>query len=193
LTKIGARLYDLDGNRDLYKGIFKHSQFFHLGGHAVLTPTLKAMKVNRRDFSFLDASALSRGKRGRLLNPYYTDDFDEFGIRGYPLVSFSSREAITLSTDLNFPISAIFRGWGTNPLFFDQLSMQLFAEDTYRPSASSKFQHLTSAGAGLRLGVNALLYIPFTLGADYHYGFNKDAFGQGEFFISITAASTLPF
>lgn len=193
LTSIGLRRYDLEGGRDLYKGIFKHAQYFHLGGHAVLIPTLKAMKVNRRDSSFLDASALSRGKRGRLLNPSYTDDFDEFGIRGYPLVTFTSREAITLSTDLKFPIAAIFRGWGTNPLFFEQLSMQLFAEDTYRPSASSKFQHLPSAGAGLRLGVNALLYIPFTLGADYHYGFNKDAFGQGEFFISITAASTLPF
>lgn len=192
VTLFGVRRYDL-GQQDIFKGIFKHTQYFNLGGHFVLTPTLKAMKVSRRDFSFLSASALSRGKRSRIINPLYSDDFDEFGIRGYPLLSISSREAITLATDLKFPVSQIFRGFGTNPLFLEQLSMNLFVEDTYRPSALPRYQHLPSAGAGLKLGVTALLYVPFSLGVDYHYGFNKDIQGQGEVFFSVTAASLLPF
>lgn len=192
-TLFGVRRYDLGEPEDIYKGIFKHSQYFNLGGHAVLTPTLKAMKVNRRDFSFLTASALTRGKRSRVINPLYSDDFDEFGVRGYPLISISSLEALSLSTDLKFPVSQIFRGFGTNPLFLDQMAMNLFIEDTYRPSALPRFQHLPAVGAGLKLGVTALLYLPFSLGVDYHYGFNENLNGQGEVFFSVTAASLLPF
>ena len=191
-TQAGVRQYDL-GARDVYKGIFRHTQYFHLGRHTVLFPTLRAMKVSRRDPLYFDASAINRGKRDRIIEPLYSDSFDEFGIRGYPDTTFSTREAVTLSTDLRFPLSQIFRGWGTNPIFLNQLAMQIFAEDTYRPSAAPRFQHLPSAGAGLRLGFDALLILPLTLGVDYHYGFNKDAFGQGEVFVSLTASSLFPF
>ena len=192
-TQLGVRRYDLGQSGDIYKGIFRHVQYFDLGKHAVLFPTLKAMKVNRRDFSYLDASALNRGKQNQILEPLYSDSFDEFGIRGYPNTIISSREAITLSADLKFPLWAIYRGWGTNPIALDQLSMQIFAEDTYRPSAAPRYQHLPSAGAGLRLGVDALLVLPLTLGVDYHYGFNENLNGQGEVFFSVTASNFLPF
>lgn len=191
-TQLGARRYDL-GARDIYKGIFRHTQYIDLGKHTVLFPSLRAMKVSRRDNTYLDAAALNRGKRNRVFEPLYSDSFDEFGIRGYPDVTVYSDEAITLSTDLKFPLAQVFRGWGTNPIFLNQISMQIFAEDTYRPNAAPRFQHLPSAGAGLRFGVDALLFIPLTLGVDYHYGFNKDAYGQGELFASITASSLLPF
>lgn len=191
-TQLGARRYDL-GAREIYKGIFRHTHYFDLGNHAVLFPSLRAMKVSHRDPSYLEAAALNRGKRSRVFDPLYSDSFDEFGIRGYPDVTVYSNEALTLSTDLKFPLAQVFRGWGTNPIFLNQISMQLFAEDTYRPSAAPRFQHLPSAGAGLRFGVDALLFIPLTLGVDYHYGFNKDAYGQGELFASITASSLLPF
>jgi len=191
-TQLGARRYDL-GQSEIYKAIFRHTQYFDLGRHTVLFPSVRAMKVSHRDFSYLDASALNRGKRSRIFEPLYSDNFDEFGIRGYPNTLFSSTEAVTVSTDLKFPVAAIFRGWGTNPIFLDQLAMQIFAEDTYRPESSPRYQHLPSAGAGLQLGVNALLVLPLTLGVDYHYGFNKDAFGQGEVFVSITATNLLPF
>jgi hypothetical protein len=191
-TQLGVRRYDL-GERDIYKGIFRHTQYFDLGKHAVLFPSVRAMKVSHRDFSYLDASALNRGKRKQVFEPLYSDSFDEFGIRGYPDVAISSTEAVTFSTDLRFPLAQIFRGWGTNPIFVNQLAMQLFAEDTYRPSASSRFKNLPSVGAGLRLGLDALLILPLNLGVDYHYGFNKDAYGQGEVFFSITASSLLPF
>ncbi|MBC7385441.1 MAG: PD40 domain-containing protein [Cryobacterium sp.] len=193
-TILGVRQYDLGANaKEIYKGIFKHTQYFQLGGHTVLFPTIKAMKVNYRDFSYLEASSLSRGRRNRMINSLYSDQYDEFGIRGYPSVSFSSREAVTLSTDLRFPISQIFRGWGTNPFFLNQLYMQVFAEDTYRPNSIPKFQHLPSAGAGLRLNVDALLYVPLTFGVDYQKGFNTNAFGEGEVFFSVTTSSVLPF
>ncbi len=191
-TQLGVRRYDL-GERQIYKGIFRHTQYFDLGNHAVLFPSVRAMKVSHRDFSYLDASALSRGKRNRIFEPLFSDSFDEFGIRGYPNTSISSTEAVTVSTDLRFPLAQIFRGWGTNPVGLSQLAMQFFAEDTYRPEASNKFQHLPSAGVGLRLGVDALYLLPLNLGVDYHYGFNKDAFGEGEIFFSVTASSLLPF
>jgi hypothetical protein len=191
-TQLGVRRYDL-GEREIYKGIFRHTHYFDLGKHTVLFPSFRAMKVSHRDFSYLEASALNRGKRDQILDPLYSDSFDEFGIRGYPGMTISSTEAYTLSTDLRFPIAQIFRGWGTNPIFLDQLAMQVFAEDTYRPDASSRYQHLPSAGAGLRLGVDALLVLPLNLGVDYHYGFNKDAGGEGEVFFSVTASNLLPF
>jgi hypothetical protein len=191
LYQLGARRYDL-GSTDIYKGIFSHKQYLNLGAHTVLIPSLRAMKVSKRDLSYLEASALNQGKQDRVLNPLYSDSFDEFGIRGYPLTTISSLEAVTLGMDLKFPVAEIFRAWGTNPISFDQLSMQLFAEDTYRPSALPRYQHFASAGAGLRLGVNALLYIPLTLGLDYHYGFNE-TYGSGEVFFSVTTGSLLPF
>jgi hypothetical protein len=191
-TLLGVRAYDV-GERDIYKAIFKHTRYFNLGNHMVLFPSLKAMKVNRRDFSFFDATSVSRGKRSRLLNPLYGDDFDEFGIRGYPSLTVSSREVVTLSADLRIPVSQIFRGWGTNPLFLKQFYLQLFAEDTYRPSAISTARHLPAAGAGLRLGIDAFLHVPLTLGVDYQRGFNKDTFGQGEVFFSVMSSSLLPF
>ena len=40
VTLAGVRRYDLDrGSEDVYKGIFKHTQYLHLGGHTVLAPT----------------------------------------------------------------------------------------------------------------------------------------------------------
>ncbi len=191
-TTIGTRRYDL-GAVDIYKGIFKHTQYLHLGNHTVFFPTLKAAKVNRRDFSFLDASALSRGRRDRITNPLFSDHFDEFGIRGYPQLTVSSRESITLSADIRFQLMQISRGWGTNPLFFNQLSLQLFAEDTYRPAANPAFQHLPSAGAGLKLDIQAFLHLPLSLGVDYHYGFNDRLATGGDLFFSVTASSLLPF
>jgi Tol biopolymer transport system component len=192
-TFLGARRYDLGDSGSIYKGIFSHTQFFDLGNHSVLFPAVRAMKVNKRDFSYLDASTLNRGKKNQVLDPIYSDNFDQFSIRGYPNATISSTEAITFSTDLRFPIAQIFRGWGTNPIGLSQLAMQLFAEDTYRPYALSEYRNLASAGAGLRLGVDVLLNLPLTLGLDYNYGFNKNAFGEGELFFSITAANLLPF
>jgi Tol biopolymer transport system component len=192
VSLLGVRRYDL-GATDVYKGIAKHTQYLHLGNHFVLSPSWKAMRVNRVDRSFVESTAIARGKRDRILNPLYSDDFDEFGIRGYPLLGLSSREAMTFAADLRFPVAQIFRGWGTNPIFLNQLWMQLFVEDTYLRTASPRFQHLASAGAGLRLDTELLLALPLTLNVDYHYGFNENAGGQDELFFSLTASSILPF
>jgi Tol biopolymer transport system component len=191
ISLLGVRRYDL--GEDVFKGIAKHTQFLHLGNHFVLSPSVKATRVNHVDRSFIESTAIARGKRERVLNPLYSDNFDEFGIRGYPLLALSTREAVTIAADLRFPIAQIFRGWGTNPLFLNQLWMQLFVEDTYLRHASPRFQHFASAGAGLRLNTELLLALPLTLNLDYHYGFNKNAGSQEDLFFSLTLSSILPF
>lgn len=191
-TVIGTRRYD-DSERENFKLIAKHAQYFHLGSHFVLTPTLKATRVTKRNSRYSDANVILEGRNDRLFNPFPQDSFDEFGIRGYPNLLLATKEAASAALDLDFPLAQIFRGWGTYPLFFNQLSMNLFGEWNHLPKASRTFRDLTSAGGGIRLSTQWFYNIPLVLSADYHQGFKKDALGKGEAFFAINFGGALPF
>jgi len=188
---LGAKRYD-DHQIETYKGIFKATEYFELGGHWVLSPSVKGVTVSKRNNRFGDANAILEGRKTSVFNPIGADDFDQFYLRGYPNTALSTTRAATGSLDLRFPLSQIFRGWGTNPLFFDQLSMNVFGETTYLPRARTELNWLPAAGAGLRLSTEVLLRLPLTFGVDYHRGFNEDARGKGEFFFSINFGNILP-
>ncbi len=188
---LGAKRYD-DHQIETYKGIFKATEYFELGGHWVLSPSIKGVTVSKRNNRFGDANAILEGRKTSVFNPIGADDFDQFYIRGYPITALSTTRAATGSMDLRFPLSQIFRGLGTNPLFFDQLSMNVFGETTFLPRARSELNWLPAAGAGLRLSTEVLLRLPLTFGVDYHRGFNEDALGKGEFFFSINFGNILP-
>lgn len=191
---LGVRHYALSGAKDSYKLLASHREFFNLGSHWVLSPFVRAVRTTRTDRGFYDPNVNVIGKVDRILNPLPGDGFDEVYARGYPISRFTGkREAYTASADLRFPLWPIFRGWGTNPFYANQLFMQVFAEETYLPDVRSSIRNLTSAGAGLRLSSTFLQYVPLTFALDYHRGFNQAALGEGEVFFSIQVTSPLTF
>lgn len=189
---LGVRRYN-DSDRENYKAIAKNAEYWNLGDHVVLSPSLKGVMVSKRNSRYLDANAVIRGREDRIVNPLPSDNFDEIGIRGYPYLLATSRKFVTGALDLNFPVAQIFRGWGTNPVFFDQLTMNLFGELTYAPDYIPEARKLGSVGAGLRLSSDWLLHIPLTFAVDYHHGFNELVGTGGEAFFSVNFTGALPF
>jgi Tol biopolymer transport system component len=189
----GAKRYN-DSEIETYKGIFKGTEYFHLGGNWVLSPSFKSLLTSKRSNRYGDANGEITGRESGIFNPFGVDDFDQFYIRGYSDRAFNATRAFTSSLDLRFPVSQIFRGWGTNPLFFDQLVMNVFAETTYTPEKTPRLKWLPSAGAGLKLNTEVLLHLPLSFGLDYHYGFNKTrrSTSAGEVFFSISFSNVLP-
>ena len=191
---VGAKRYD-DSDRDTYKGIAKWNEYFHFGKNVVLSPSAKGLFVSKYNNRFGDANGDISGRENRVYNPFGVDDFDQFYVRGYADRFFNARRAYTGALDLKFPVAQIFRGWGTNPFFLDQLTMNTFAETTYVPEKPPALAVMPSAGVGLHLNTEVLLHLPFSIGVDYQYGFNKArrVNGAGDLFFSLAFSSALPF
>lgn len=154
--------------------------------HSVVVPTIHYSRVNQFvNTGYLDTDVTVEGRQaGRLLNSMPGQSLSSLVLRGYPLQTFYSRDAAVGSLDYRFPIWPIFRGLGTNPLYFNQLHGFVFGEDTFFPSAT-RVKSLPSAGGGLQLDVTAFESIPFTASTEYHKGFRGDFGGKGEVFFQI--------
>ncbi|CAK9249670.1 unnamed protein product [Sphagnum jensenii] len=160
--------------------------------HSVLVPTINYSRVNQLVTSgYLDTDVTVEGRQaGRLLNSLPGQSLTSLVMRGYPLQTFYSRDAGVGSLDYRFPILPIFRGLGTDPLYFNQLHGFVFGEDTYFPSGR-RVKSLPSAGGGLQLDMNAFNSIPFTASTEYHKGFRQDFGGKGEVFFQLLVNSPL--
>lgn len=189
----GAKRYN-DSEIENFKGIFKATSYHHLGGNMVFSPALKLLGTSKQNNRFYDANGVITGREDRLFNPFGSDDFDQFYMRGYLNRTFNTTRTFIGSTDLRFPLAQIFRGWGTNPFFIDQLSMNLFAETGYSPNKSSNLRWTPSAGVGLKCSTEILLHFPFIFGIDYQYGFNqyRRTNAGGDLFFSLQLSNLLP-
>lgn len=181
-TVLGARLY-FDDPTPTWKALIKDSEYLSLTEHSVLVPTLKASWTSRQSTYSLSQVNVE-GRVGDLFETLSGDSLDELSIRGYPGRLFYSRAAGGASLDYRFPLLRIFRGWGTNPAYLDNLFGFAFAEATYFPGTTVSTT-LPSAGAGLRLSGDVFLHIPVVLSLEYHRGFREEYGGRGEFFFQM--------
>src|SRR5262249_2048523 len=96
-----------------------------------------------------------------------------------------TRQAGLASMDYQFPLWNIFRGWGTNPIFAEQLSGFVFGESVVFPTRKGGGRFLPSAGGGIELKLEAFNRIPISVSTEYHRGFREQDGGMGEVFLRL--------
>lgn len=189
-TAFGARLY-LEPNQQVWKPIFLDQEYFRLSPHVVLNPAFKASWVSQvtADSSSDLVGRYTQKILGLIpLASFPGNGFDQFSIRGYPGMGYSGRLTGVTSVDLWFPIARIFRGWGTNPIFAENLYGFAFGEGGYLNTGHSDYI-LPSAGAGVRLAVDLFYVIPVLFSLEYHHGFRSDLGGSPDIFFQISTGS----
>ena len=180
-TQLGVRRY-FNGPRSDWKVLFLEEEYFSITEHAVLNPSIKATWVSQTNPMFEPSNAVSQGRIPQyLVNVFPTDSFTQISLRGYPNRVYFSKAAAVFALDFQFPISRIFRGFGTLPVFFDNFYGFTFVEATYFPYATPEVV-LPSLGGGLRLTTELFLY-PITLSTEYHQGLRPEYGGVADLFV----------
>jgi hypothetical protein len=138
--------------------------------------------------SSVSSNAILQGRiPQQIIGAFAGDNFNQFSIRGYPSYDYIGRAAGVAALDLTFPIARLFRGWGTNPLFLDNLYGFGFAELSYLAIDQNNF-FLPSVGGGIRLSLEALT-LPFTLSGEFHQGLRTDYGGTSDVLFQIFATA----
>jgi hypothetical protein len=185
-SSLTSRLY-LDQGRALYKWTAKHREFFHLGSHIVMIPSIKGQWATRDRYSYILGLATTEGRSQSLLDSVGSDEAARLVARGYPGIQILSRASTAAALDFVLPVARIFGGWGTNPAYLDNLALTAFGERTqFHGFTTSAARTLHAVGAGLRLG-SELFRIPLNFGVEYHVGFETLAGGRKELFVDIRA------
>jgi Tol biopolymer transport system component len=184
---LGSRIY-FDSGQSVLKGVFKENEYIRVVDHAVLNPSFKALWTSSFDPNYGPANAVTEGRTPELITTPLSSVFGSVPVRGYPGALLYSRSVAVGSLDFKFPLLRIFRGWGTNPIFLDNLYALTFAEAAYFPGTASNLV-LPSTGAGLRLTTEVFLHIPLNLGVEYHQGFKTTYGGTGDLFATIQLGS----
>jgi hypothetical protein len=146
--------------------------------HSVLVPSVRFAMTDQFVNNYAPANVVVEGRAtGQLINSLPLNDLDQLAIRGYPNTIFYSRRAGVASLDYRFPLAQIYRGWGTNPFFLNNLNGFVFGESAYFPMSGLT---LPSTGGGVNAVLNLFYGIPLTLTTEYDYGFRQDEGGAGE-------------
>jgi Tol biopolymer transport system component len=183
LTQFGSR-YSFNGRESVWKFLLLEQENFRISPHSVLSPSLKAMWSSHLSSELPSTAASLQGRNSQqLLGAFSRDSLDRLSIRGYPGRLYFSRAATVTAIDFRFPIARIFRGWGTQPFFLDNLYGLAFIEGSYFPYSGTL---LPSAGSGLRLSTE-IFFLPITFSAEYHHGFQRNKGGAGDLFFQILA------
>ena len=165
-TYVGTKAYFINGEAD-WKAMFIDQEHIYLGNHWTLNPSIKGIWSTHLSSDLTSANANLSGRIPQnIFGTFAGDGFDQLSIRGYPNTLFSSKAAGVASLDLFFPIARIFGGWGTNPVFLDNLYGFAFLESGYFPYSGVT---LPSTGGGLRLSTE-ISFFPLVLSLEYHQG-----------------------
>lgn len=177
-TVLGGRRY-FELQNTTVRGLVSHSQYLHVAPSVVAVPSVRAI------FSSQPRAATLSGRSTGIFDPFFANDLDQLSIRGYPYQNYYVRSAQIGAFDLRFPLFRIFRGFGTNPLFFENLYGVGFYESAYLPKKEYASAMLNSTGGGMRLETSLLNLVPVVMSLEYHYGFKRDQGGIGELFFAM--------
>jgi hypothetical protein len=190
---VGMRYFFDNGNgTQQIKGLLEDTEYLRLGqkSHFVLVPSVKASytSANPATNPNQNSDVVLQGHLPVLIGGFANPTLSSLPVRGYPDTTFYIKSAVVSSLDLRFPIADVFRGWGTNPFFLDQIYGFVFAEDTFLPdgfTAQNEPKFLPSTGGGLSSNLEVFIQVPVTFSVEYHYGFQMMAGGGGEVFASL--------
>jgi hypothetical protein len=193
---VGSRVYLDNGNgTETAKGLIADKEYLRLGNsHFVLVPSVQASytTANPATNRNLNSDVVLQGLLPVLIGGFPNTSLSSLPIRGYPGMTFYVKSAVVSSLDLRFPLADIFRGWGTNPFFLDQIYGFVFGEATYLPDGANFFRSssgpksLPSTGGGLTASMEAFVDLPIAISLEYHYGFQADVGGGGEVFTALS-------
>jgi Tol biopolymer transport system component len=183
-TILGARYYASDADQlQTVKSLVSDQEFLRLGSsHWVLVPSVQGSysSADPSTNTNINSDVVLQGRYPIITGSFVNTSLTSLPIRGYPGQTFYVKAAEVSALDLRFPITDIFRGWGTNPIYLDQIYGFVFGESTYLPFNHTKM--LPSAGGGLVANLQVFLQIPVAVTAQFHQGFRTSAGGAGEFF-----------
>jgi hypothetical protein len=194
--QIGTRYYISNGDGTMaIKGLVADTEYLRLGdSHVVLVPAVQGSytSANPATNNNLNSDVILRGHLPILIGSFANTSLSQLPIRGYPNMTFYVKGAVVTSLDLRFPLANVFRGWGTNPLFLDQIYGFVFGEATTLPygyglgfNPLAQLKVLPSTGGGLIANLETFIDIPVTISGEYHYGFRSEAGGAGELFATL--------
>ncbi len=188
-AQLGSRTH-LAGASTAYQPFVSLQKYIPLGGgHSILTPSFQGSWISRRKAGENDSSVRVASRQKQIVNPFESSSLDQMVLRGYSGKVFRAKSAAIASLDLRFPIERIFRGWGTNPFFFENIYGVGFVEGGYFPNKEPKNYFLPSAGAGVRVNTEFFLHVPIIFAVEVHQGFQKASGGKPEIFFGINLAS----
>lgn len=169
-----------------------YSEYFRLIDHAVLMAQANISGSNQ--VSWDGTQSASYGTTPVIWSEVTpSTNLRSLFFRGYPGTRYFSTLGAQLILETRLPIFRWFRGIGTLPLFFENIWAKGFVESGALKSKSGKVVLFPAAGAGLHLDLEALLFFPVGLSAEYHVGLDPALGGQNGLFFQIVAASPLPF
>ena len=192
--QLGHRHYLADLGNESYGESYAHvgtfwSSFtpgrsvFYLGVNGSYTPQLTN--------TFYSPSTLA----GPFFNPQITNT--AYLQRGYPTGVFLSFDAlVNANAEYRFPITDIFSGWTSPPVFFKNLQGSLIFDATtldgaYNNSDFRSFQlteigrWFTGYGMELESKMNVGFHVPITLTLGLYYGQEEQAFGGFTTFFNV--------
>ncbi|MBI3544004.1 MAG: hypothetical protein HY075_12100, partial [Deltaproteobacteria bacterium] len=100
-------------------------------------------------------------------------------LRGYPLGNFESQRAALVQTEYRVPVAQIFSGFGTWPVFLQNLGVLGFYDAAKFQRPTGEYGTLvSSAGAGLLLNATFGYAIPIQLRLEFAHGFRRNLNGE---------------
>lgn len=191
ISQIGTRV-SFDSGQTIEKLLVRDTEFWRVDfpvKHAVLVPSVVFSASNQFVTNYAPGNVVVEGRSsGQLINSLPYTDLDQLAIRGYPNTIFYSRRAGVASLDYRFPLAQIYRGWGTNPAFLNDLDGFVFGESAFFPISGTT---LPSAGGGVNAKLNFFYSLPLTLTGEYDYGFRQQYGGTGELIFQLGVVSPI--
>ncbi len=154
-----------------WKYLIDARKFFEIADHQVITPRVAFLGStfltdNIDSYTQLESASgvgSTQGGSSSLLT---------LGVRGYPGLDIITRAAARTSIDYAFPLTFLFRGGQTSPLFFSQIFGLVFVENTTIFGRTRLFQ-LPSVGTGVGLDFTALYRLPLRATLQIQRGLNQ--------------------
>jgi Tol biopolymer transport system component len=153
-----------------WKYLLDARTFLEIADHQVITPRISFLGStfltdNIDSYTQLESASgvgSTQGGSSSLLT---------LGVRGYPGLDVITRAAARSSIDYAFPLTFLFRGGQTSPLFFSQIFGLVFVENTTIFGRTRLYQ-LPSVGTGVGLDFTALYRLPLRATLQIQRGLN---------------------
>lgn len=185
-TLLGERAFLSPGVRPVLKTMVSDSEYLRwfdwLWPHSVLVPTISySWSTRPSPYSLTPVAVLGRAS-GPIVSSLPLTGLDQLALRGYPNQAYYAQSAGVGSLEYRFPIAQIFRGWGTNPAFLENVSGFVFGESAFFPSREPGTSFLPSAGGGLRANTEVFVDVPLIWSLELDHGFNEALGGANDLY-----------
>lgn len=119
---------------------------------------------------------------------------ETFLMRGYLSGNFRGRDLLNTSLEYHFPVSYLYRGWGTLPFFLKSihaavvadavtLNGDYFSSTGYQATQTGRF--FTGVGTEATLETTIGYHLPFSVVVGLYYGLDPEALGEFNSFVGV--------